>query len=48
MRVLAKWEQEEFEKTFNFISVYIGTSYWLDAKMYTILDLMVKKQMMKF
>ena len=32
MRVLAKWEQEEFEKTFNFINYYIGTSYWLDAK----------------
>lgn len=32
MRVLAKWEQEEFEKTFNFINYYIGASYWLDAK----------------
>ena len=25
MRVLAKWEQEEFSKTFDFINHYIGT-----------------------
>lgn len=31
MRTLAKWEKEEFEKTFNFINYYIGTSYWLNA-----------------
>lgn len=25
MRVLAKWEQEEFNKTFDFVNHYIGT-----------------------
>lgn len=32
MRILAKWEQQEFEKTFDFINHYIGTAFWYDAK----------------
>jgi len=32
MRVLTKLEKKEFEKTFNFINLWVGTAHWLEAK----------------
>lgn len=32
MRVLTKLEKKEFEKTFNFINLWIGTAHWFEAK----------------
>ncbi len=32
MRVLTKLEKKEFEKTFDFINIWIGTAHWFEAK----------------